>query len=150
MEKTKREIKTFKVSDYGDMFAKVLNMDLIHYSEYGSYSGSWIGILRDRDKVFIYIDYYGSCSGCDWLEAEKSWETGEVDAKNAIQYVGDVKPMLILPIFMAEKLCEDDVRRILSMDMHDSDMGYEDDIDEIIKKILTDLTLLSSTNGTKD
>lgn len=144
MEKTKREIKTFKVSDYGDMFAKVLNMDLIHYSEYGGYSGSWIGILKDEDRVFFYLDYYGSCSGCDWLEAERDWETEEVDAKEAIQYVGDIKPMLILPIFMIKRLKDDDIKEILSMDMHGHDMGYEDRIDEVVGKILTDLTLLSS------
>jgi hypothetical protein len=88
-----------KVEDYGDMFAKLNDMELVSYETDGGYQGEYKIILLDKktDRLFYYFDYYGSCSGCDWLEAEKDWDTGEIDYKKALDYVQQIKPKYITP-----------------------------------------------------
>jgi len=137
MEKKSKKAR-IRVENYGDMFAKVLQMDLIVYREYGSYSGSWIAVLKDEDRIFFYKDYYGSCSGCDWLEAEKDYETDEVDAKSAIQFVGDVKASYIFPISIAKSLSEKQIRDMLEQ----GDLSYDEEGDEVIGGIIKQLSKL--------
>ena len=125
-----------KVTDYGDMFAKVLQMDLLLYVTSGDYQGKWFAILKNEGRIFFYEDWYGSCSGCDWLEAERDWETGEVDAKSAIEYVGDIKPKYIFPIGVIKKLESSDISKML-----DEEFEYDDKSEEIkeILKVLSNL-----------
>lgn len=87
-----------KVSDYGDMLAKIKDMELISYEEFGGYQGKYIAILKDKDRIFYYIGFYGSCSGCDWLAAEQDWRTGEVEYKDALDYCSSMTPTYIVPI----------------------------------------------------
>ena len=43
-------------------------------------------MLEEKGKYKFYEGYYGSCSGCDWLEDEKDWDTGEVDYLHALEF----------------------------------------------------------------
>lgn len=67
-----------KIENYGDMLAKVQEKKLIAYEQFGSYQGDWIAVLDDEDDIELWKGYYyGSCSGCDWLEGQDgdfSWE----------------------------------------------------------------------------
>jgi len=83
-EKTLTKIK---VSGYGDMLAKVLDMELVNYEEVGSYQGEYFAVLRDKTDIVIYRGSYGSCSGCDWLESEGDWDTEEIEYLQALEYV---------------------------------------------------------------
>lgn len=85
-----------KCSNYGDVLAAGLKMKLLAYEEFGSYQGDYIAILQDGDAIKIYKGNYGSCSGCDWLEAEKDWESGEISDEKIADFVKDDKPFLTL------------------------------------------------------
>lgn len=86
-----------KVENYGDMLATVNDLELVSYKEYGSYQGDYSVILTDGERLFYYMGRYGSCSGCDWLEAEKDWETETVSYKAAVDYCGQIRPKYITP-----------------------------------------------------
>jgi hypothetical protein len=86
--------KYMKIENYGELLAKGLEMKLLFYEEYGSYSGDYIAILESDDTVEIYKGNYGSCSGCDWLEAERDWETNSVSDEKIKEYCSDEKPFL--------------------------------------------------------
>lgn len=88
---------SFKAENYGEVLAAVNNMELVSFEEDGGYQGEYLAVLKDDDRLFYYIDSYGSCSGCDWLEDVKDWETNEVPYKEAVEYCGDLKPRYIVP-----------------------------------------------------
>ncbi len=75
-----------KVKDYGDMLAQVKGKKCIAFVYFGSYQGEWVAALDGGNNIELWKGYYGSCSGCDWLEAEKNWETDEVSDEGAQKY----------------------------------------------------------------
>jgi hypothetical protein len=89
---------SFKVENYGELLAAVNNMDLVSFEEDGGYQGEYLAVLKDGDRLFYYIDGYGSCSGCDWLEDNQDWDTGEIPYKAALDYCGGLKPKYIVPV----------------------------------------------------
>lgn len=87
-----------KVENYGDVLAVAYDLELVSFQEDGSYQGEYLAILKDNDgRLFYFVDYYGSCSGCDWLEGVRDWNDGTITYKEAIEYSGDVKPKYIVP-----------------------------------------------------
>ena len=89
------------VKDYGDMIAKLKDMELIHFEEFGSFDGLYLAVLFDEEtkRIFIYSWEYGSCSGCDWLEAEWRGDSGvnyRIGYQIANDYVAQMRPTLIL------------------------------------------------------
>lgn len=98
MKKGNVESKTsFKAKNYGEVLAAVNNMELVSFEEDGGYQGEYLAVLKNEDRLFYYIDSYGSCSGCDWLEDVKDWNTDEIPYKEAVNYCGDLKPKYIVP-----------------------------------------------------
>lgn len=88
----------FKADDYGDVLAVVNDLEKLSYTEYGSYQGEYIATLTDGDRLFYYQGSFGSCSGCDWLEAEKDYTNDwELEYKKAVEYCADIKPKYIVP-----------------------------------------------------
>lgn len=64
-----------KIENYGEIIAHFTKKKLLAYVEFGSYQGEYITVIDDGDNVLLYKGYYGSCSGCDWLqnEGETDW-----------------------------------------------------------------------------
>lgn len=89
---------TIKASDYGELLAAINNLELVSFETDNGYQGDYLAVLKDEDRLFYYIDSYGSCSGCDWLEDVKDWSTNEVPYKEALDYCGNIKPKYIVPI----------------------------------------------------
>ena len=125
MEKTSK----FQVDNYGGMLAKVFNADLVDYQEYGSYQGQYLAVLEEDGIYKFYMDFYGSCSGCDWLEAERDWETGEVEYKDALEYCQQVKMRYAMPKKLWETLSDEQKKMLV--------IGDEYDRNEMIEGILT-------------
>lgn len=86
-----------KINNYGDVYATGLQKTLIAENYFGSYQGDYIITLANGDTIELYKGGYGSCSGCDWLEAEKDWETGEIGEEKIKEYLKDEKPFAIIP-----------------------------------------------------
>jgi hypothetical protein len=56
---------------YEDVLLKA-GYDVVAYEEFGSYQGEWAAILVDGGVI---LGDYGSCSGCDPLEATIPWDS---------------------------------------------------------------------------
>lgn len=81
--------------DYGDVLAKGLNKKLLAYDTYGSYQGDYIAVLAGEDgAIEIYKGCYGSCSGCDWLQANTDWDNDDVADKEIAEYCDGARPFL--------------------------------------------------------
>lgn len=48
--------------------------DVAHFETFGSYQGDHVAVLRDGDRWGWVVIGYGSCSGCDALEAIVPWD----------------------------------------------------------------------------
>lgn len=86
-----------KVENYGDMLAKVKGKKVISYVEFGRYQGEWIATLEDGDNIELWKGYYGSCSGCDFIEAEKNYEKETVSLEKAKEYFKENRPFAVIP-----------------------------------------------------
>ncbi len=123
-----KEQTKIKVEDYGDMFAKVKDMRLVKFEYFGSYQGQYLVVLEDDGWLYFYIGSYGSCSGCDWLEAERDFE-GEVNYKEALEYCNSPLTAKV-PVVVWNELSDRQKRLFISDDVYSErdEMG-----DEIIK-----------------
>lgn len=75
-----------KINNYGDIGAVYLKKKLIAYVQFGSYSGEYVAVFDDGEDLAFYKGNFGSCSGCDWLEAERDWDTDEVDDAKVLAF----------------------------------------------------------------
>lgn len=107
------EIKTLKVEDYGDMLSKVTGKKLISYTCFGSYQGEWVATLEDGENLEIWKGYYGSCSGCDSMEAEKDWSTGCVNEEWAKSYFKEDRPFAVIPKETLERIDDETFAEML-------------------------------------
>lgn len=124
-----------QVDNYGDMLAKIFDMDLVLYVELGSYQGTYIAVLNDNGIYKFYMDYYGSCSGCDWLEAEaeKNYETcgKEVDYKSALEFCQQITLKFAMPKTLWDSLTNDQKQLLVVEDMEDEERA------DMLKVIIT-------------
>ena len=88
--------KTIKVEDYGDMLAKIFDMELVTIQYYGLFDGDYLVVLNDKGIYKFYIDAFGSCSGCDWLEDKRN-DAHEVNYLEALEYCQQVKLKFAIP-----------------------------------------------------
>lgn len=51
--------------------------EVLAFGEFGSYQGDWIAKVRYNGETGWVHGYYGSCSGCDSLQAEFDYDTGD-------------------------------------------------------------------------
>lgn len=86
-----------KVTNYGDMLSQVTGKPCIDFICFGSYQGEWVALLDSGEDVELWKGSYGSCSGCDWLEAERNWTTDEVSDEKAREFFKEDRPFLAIP-----------------------------------------------------
>lgn len=88
-------MSTIAVEDY-TVVAEARGQRVLWFRRFGSYQGEWLLFARDDEHYFIYKDWYGSCSGCDSLEAEFGW--GEkrfaLDDAKLVSFVAAYHPFL--------------------------------------------------------
>jgi len=95
---------TINVKDYGDMICQINDLELVDYQTDGGYQGDYLVIGKDVEnkRLFYYVGSYGSCSWCDWLEAENLGDYSSEDGyivkyKDALEFCGGIKPKFIVP-----------------------------------------------------
>lgn len=57
------------MADYSDCL-KMAGAEVLAYETFGSYQGDWLAKVRFEGKEGFIKGSYGSCSGCDYLQAE--------------------------------------------------------------------------------
>lgn len=63
--------------DYGtsyDDLVKSWGYEIVDQEEFGSYQGDLTYLLRDGERYGLLVIGYGSCSGCDELQAIEPWD----------------------------------------------------------------------------
>lgn len=88
-----------------DIVARARGQEPLFFRQYGSYQGEWLLVSRDSENYFIYKDGFGSCSGCDSLEAAHGY--GDNDAfgsdgfipgdKSVLEFIEAYKPFITIP-----------------------------------------------------
>ena len=64
--------------EYGyEPFIKSMGYPILWSHETGDYQGQWLFLLENGSQVGILIFSYGSCSGCDALQACDTFEEAE-------------------------------------------------------------------------
>lgn len=121
-----------KVDDYGEMLAKVTGKRLIAYNEFGSYQGDWVATLDAGNSIELWKGYYGSCSGCDWLQAERDWHTSEVPLDKAMEYFKEDKPFAVIPKEVMERI---DVETFETMLPRNTRTIWDFNVKELFDKI---------------
>lgn len=66
------ELDKIELHSYEDILERIYDKVYL-YKEYGSWQGDWIAHVRKGDQEFWIKGYYGSCSGCDWLQGEEKY-----------------------------------------------------------------------------
>ena len=105
-ELTKREVlaritrKEFFCSDYS-IIAQAKGHQLIWYECYGAYQGTWVMLSRYGDKYYIWKNSYGSCPGCDALQAA---DLSPNDFRKIWEFVDGYEPFLVVPVDVALSL----------------------------------------------
>lgn len=89
---------------YGMLIANYLGGTLWSYAEYGDYQGDYVALIYKDSNLLIYKGFYGSCSGCDWLQDQTGEEISDEVVK---EYMKDDKPFLTIPSDSLPKTEED-------------------------------------------
>jgi hypothetical protein len=62
--------------------AEARNQQVLWFRRFGSYSGEWLllskGTSAEDNLYYLYKDYYGSCSGCDDIEATFDYDEDDL------------------------------------------------------------------------
>lgn len=85
---------TWITSDYGtsyDDLVKSWGHEIADRGVFGSYQGDLVYLLRDGRRHGLLVVGYGSCSGCDELQAREPWDddgdwTGVVALAETLQH----------------------------------------------------------------
>lgn len=85
-----------KISGYGEALEFATKKKVLTFEMFGSYQGEWLATTDAGDSVEIWKGWYGSCSGCDWLEAVRSWDTGEVADDEIMAQFNEYRPFLVI------------------------------------------------------
>lgn len=96
--------KRLKAENYGKLLAELKGRKLISYNEFGSYQGDWIACLENGDSIELWKGGYGSCSGCDWIQAVYSWDDETVSLEQAEEYFKDDRPFIEISTDLVKKL----------------------------------------------
>lgn len=74
------------MSDYKDAL-EAAGFTVHAYEQFGSYQGDWLAKVTAPNGREGYIrDYYGSCCGCDALEADIGYENSHCEKHEYHQY----------------------------------------------------------------
>lgn len=70
------------------------------YEEFGSYQGDWFAKVKYNGKICWIHGWYGSCSGCDWLQGNAYKDADAIRQSFITEYL---EPSMILTQEEAEK-----------------------------------------------
>jgi hypothetical protein len=142
--------------DYGAI-ARVQGHDEIYYVNFGSYQGEWLMVSKgmayvrkdrppyvsaDGSEYYIWKGWYGSCSGCDSLQAEMGW-----DGNSRLKWLAfavDYEPFVIVPVeTMKNIVLADKLMEIFPANVRDEsgDINYDEAMKDIMVAIKVEESL---------
>lgn len=108
------------------------------YRQFGSYQGEWVLFSIAGDEYHLYRGWYGSCSGCDSLQAMQA--TSVVTREDVDEFISDYHPFAEIPRVTARKLAANGTFSQVFPANYRSD--YSDlNMDELVAEIETQIKL---------
>lgn len=100
------------------------------YVEFGSYQGEWVMFATDdRGSYYIYKGWYGSCSGCDDIQA--TFGAGETTREVVDKWADDYRPFAEIPKETMRRLVmNDSVKTIFP-----ANQFSEADVDGFVREV---------------
>ena len=138
--------------NYGDVIAKGHKQDLLLFEQFGSYQGDFIVITKDSDKAYIYKDSYGSCGGCDSLEAfedycddsDKFWTQEKCE-----EFAKDYQPFITVDLALFHQLLKD--KKLFEIMPANTRLDFNDrDYNDLEDKVVFEKLQEQFLNPTKD
>lgn len=116
--------------DY-DIVALARGQKVLFYRQFGSYQGEWLILARDNENYYVYKDCFGSCSGCDAIQAEFYFDTDDLlyDSPKIQGFIKDYPPQVIIPHLTAWKFAtKGEFGQLLPANIRDtySDISWEE------------------------
>lgn len=109
----------------------------LFYQQFGSYQGEWVLFALAGDDYLIYRDYYGSCSGCDSLEAANI-STSE----QALAFAEGYRPFCEIPRETARNLARNGtLKQVFPANFRESDWRDDLNPDELVGELETIIKL---------
>ena len=97
-----------KAKEYADDYsivAEAKGHKVVFYQEFGSYQGEWLMVSRDKDNYYIWSGDFGSCSGCDSLQADLIDGFSDTVSQEAIdQFSSGYTPFATVPRATAKEM----------------------------------------------
>ena len=91
---------------YADV-ARLRGQQVLFYEQFGSWQGEWFLLAYDGEQYLLYEGWYGSCSGCDDIEANWSSCSNEdepVDETKLREWLGSYRAFAEIPAQTARNL----------------------------------------------
>jgi len=115
--------------DY-DVIALARGQKVLYYRQFGSYQGEWVLLSKDDESYYVYKGYYGSCSGCDAIQAEFDYDDNlPLDSPKVQNFIKDYPPEVIIPHLTAWKFAKpNNFGQLLPANIRDqySDISWSD------------------------
>lgn len=95
-----------KIYNYADVIGIATDETPVAYEEYGSYQGDFLAVTKTANELHIWKGGFGSCTGCDWLENERSHHDDDwiLTKEKAEEFLESDKPFLSLSIETAKEM----------------------------------------------
>lgn len=115
-----------KVENYGDMLSKVKRLPCVAYVTFGSYQGEWVAALDTGDFIELWKGYYGSCSGCDFIEGAIDYKTKEIDDYKAQEYFKENRPFIQIPKNLIKDMTLEQFKEIFPANIRNDIYDYDE------------------------
>lgn len=90
-------------TNYSDV-AALRGQTVLLYQQFGSYQGEWLCFARDKTKYYIYKGWYGSCSGCDDIQARWDYGNETLSQKELDEWLAEYPAFVDMPRLTAKNL----------------------------------------------
>ena len=131
------ELESIKLTGYEDVLSRLYDK-VYCYKEFGSYQGDWLAKVKKGNDVFWLLGYYGSCSGCDWFQAEADYpwllKCGTFEnAKKMLQKETDRILKEFQDNYEADKFTQDEIEKHYESELKYYEYDYNEPLDFVKK-----------------
>jgi hypothetical protein len=133
---------------YKALLTEFSGKECIVYQMFGSYQGEWVGAVDDGDNIELWRGSYGSCSGCDFIEHQetydadgnKEWIGDFISSDSAVEYFKNEKPFAVIPKETLRRVDFDTFVSFLPRNViNDSSFQYDGESEDNLEKLYNEI-----------
>lgn len=131
------------IKNYGEMLSKFKGFPCVGFVMFGEYNGDWVGLLDVGENIELWKGYFGSCSGCDFLEDKAKYvfdyELNEyaydILFDDIKEYFKEERPFLSIPKSIIKNMSEKDFDEIFPANIRKDIYKFEEGKQDLFKTI---------------